>query len=244
VARVPEGSIRRRRIVAALVVGAIIVGLGSWAITYTPLFRARHIRVVGAETLRAEAVRSLAGVDATTNVWHLDTDRTVALLMGDPWIASASVHRELPSTLVLEIVERRPLAVISAMGETSILASDGSALPGPVDDGRRLPTMHAAVGAPDEAQRVEAADLLSALDTVVMQRVDDVTVGQDGVVTVTLRDGVLVDAGLGGEEAEKAAALRAVLRWSAIGGHELAAIDVSAPSAPSATLSDGSSVTP
>jgi hypothetical protein len=104
--------------------------------------------------------------------------------------------------------------------------------------------MHAALGVPDASQRVAAADLLTSLDPVVVQRVDEITVGQDGVVSMTLRGGVTVDAGAAGDEAAKATALRAVLRWSATTHHDLASIDVSAPEAPSATLADGSTVTP
>jgi cell division protein FtsQ len=240
---VPEVSLRQRRIIAVAAVGVVVVALAAWAFTYTPVFRADHIRVLGAETLQPDAVRTLAGIDGSTNVVHLDTEAVVARLLADPWIASASVQRDLPSTLVLRIVERHPVARITAMGATTILASDGSVLPtrgAPPD----LPEMHAALGAPDDAQRRAAADLLSALDPVVTQRVRNITVGQDEVVTLTLRDGVTVDAGVPGEEQAKANALRGVLRWAATGSHDLAAVDISAPAAPSATLSDGSSVTP
>jgi hypothetical protein len=134
--------------------------------------------------------------------------------------------------------------VIEAMGETSVLASDGSELPATVGDLSGLPTMRAALGAPDEGQRLAAADLLAALDPVVEQRVSAITVGQDRDVALALRGGVAVQAGAPGNEGAKAAALRAVLRWAATGAHDLATVDVSAPSAPSATLVDGSSVTP
>jgi cell division protein FtsQ len=237
-------TLRRRRVVAAVTVGAIAVALLGWALTYTPLFDARHIQVVGAEQLRADVVRSRAGIDGSTNVVHVDLDAVVARLLEDPWIASASVRRELPSTLVVQIVERRPIAVIQAMGETSILASDATTLPVTDANVAGLPMMRAALGAPDDAQRRAAADQLVALDPVVLHRVSAITVGQDERLALTMRDGVTVDAGLPGEEAAKAAALRAVLRWAAGGSHTLATIDVSAPAAPSATLADGSSVTP
>ena len=148
---------------------------------------------------------------------------------------------------MLSIVEREPVGMIEAMGEASILASDGTVLPASaattsaVDT---LPKVQAALGAPDVAQRAAAAALLGALDPVVAQRVSELSVGQDLSTSLTLRDGVTVDAGMPGDEAEKAVALRAVLRWAASGGHALSSIDVSAPGAPSATLADGSTLTP
>jgi cell division protein FtsQ len=239
----PEASLRTRRLVALALVGLIGLALAGWAVTYTPIFHAQHIKVVGAETLRPDAIRELAGVDASTNVLHLDTEAVAGRLLADPWIASATVERDLPATLVVEIVERRPVATVPAMGAGSILANDGTVLPeaGALPP---LPTMHAGLGVPDEAQRAAAAALLSALDPVVAQRVRDVTVGQDGLVAMRLRGGVAVDAGGAGEEVAKATALRAILRWAATGDRSVSAIDVSAPDAPSATLADGSTVTP
>jgi len=238
-----ETSLRTRRLVAGVLVGLIALALAVWAVTYTPVFHAHHIKVVGAQTLRPDAVRKLAGVDGSTNVLHLDTTAAAGRLLADPWIASATVERDLPATLVVEIVERRPVATVPAMGDTSVLADDGTVLPasGAVP---KLPTMHAALGVPDASQRAAAADLLAAFDPVVSQRVVDVTVGQDGLVTVRLRDGVMVDAGGAGDEEAKATALRAILRWVSTEGHTVASIDVSAPEAPSATLADGSTVTP
>jgi cell division protein FtsQ len=237
-----EPTLRQRRAIAAIVVGVVAIGLALWALTYTPVFRADHIRVLGADTVGAESVRRLAGLDTSTNVVHVDTDAAVSRLLADPWIASASIERDLPSTLVVRVVERRPVATIAA-GDDAILASDGTVLPA-TGQPLALPAMHAALGAPDEAQRVAAGSMLAALDPVVSQRVEQITVGQDGVVTMRLRDGVRVEAGVSGAEEAKAVALRAILRWATSGEHELATVDVSAPEAPSATLADGSTVTP
>jgi cell division protein FtsQ len=243
----PRGSLGRRRVLALLLLVPIAVATAAWAITYTPVFQARHIRVEGAVSLRPDAVRSLAGIEPSTNVFHLQTEAVTASLLNDPWIASASVDRDLPDTIVVSIVERQPVGTIDAMGEASILASDGTILPASTATTSAidaLPKVQAALGAPDAAQRTAAAAFLSALDPVVAHRVGDVSVGQDLSTSLTLRDGVTVDAGTPGEEAEKATALRAVLRWATSGGHPLSSIDVSAPGAPSATLADGSTFTP
>jgi cell division protein FtsQ len=242
-----DGSVRRRRVLALALLVPIAVATAAWAFTYTPVFDAKHVRVVGAVSLRPDDVRSLAQVEPSTNVFHLEPDAVTARLLTDPWIASATVAKDLPNTVVLTVVERRPVGLIDAMGERSVLASDGTVLPASAAttqtiDG--LPSVRAGLGSPDDAQRAAAAALLSALDPVVEQRVTDVTVGQDLSETLTLRDGVTVDAGTPGEEAAKAQALRAVLRWATAGGHLLAAVDVSAPDAPSATLTDGSTLTP
>ena len=243
----PERSVRRRRIVALVLLIPIVVATAAWAVTYTPVFDAKHIRVEGAVSLRPDDVRGLAGIAPSTNVFHLQPDEVTARLLADPWIASATVAKDLPNTVVLTVVERHPVGVIDATGQPSVLASDGTILPASTATAattETLPSVDAALGMPDETQRAAAAALLGALDPVVAHRVTDLTVGQDLSETLTLRDGVSIDAGMPGEEAAKATALRAVLRWAATGGHPLASVDVSAPKAPSATLADGSTFTP
>jgi len=242
-----ERSVRRRRIVALVLLVPIVVATAAWAVTYTPVFDAKHIRVEGAVSLQPDDVRGLAGIESSTNVFHLQPDEVTARLLADPWIASATVAKELPNTVVLTVVERRPVGVIDAAGDRSVLADDGTILPPSTAAAttiETLPSVQAALGTPDEAQRAAAAALLGALDPVVGRRVTDLTVGQDLSETLTLRDGVSVDAGMPGEEEAKAAALRGVLRWAATGGHPLASVDVSAPKAPSAALADGSTFTP
>jgi cell division septal protein FtsQ len=243
----PDGTVRRRRLLALALLVPIAIAMAAWAFTYTPVFDAKHVRVEGAVSLRPDDVRSLAQIDPSTNVFHLQPDAVTARLLTDPWIASATVDKDLPDTVVLTVVERRPVGVIDTAGAHSVLASDGTVLPASAATGQApgaLPTVQAGSGAPDDAQRAAAAALLSALDPVVEQRVTELTVGQDLSETLTLRDGVTVDAGTPGEEAAKATALRAVLRWANAGSHSLATIDVSAPGAPSATLTDGSTLTP
>ena len=235
---------RRRRIVALVVGALLLLGLSCWALTYTSLFQARHIRVTGVNVLTADEVRGLAGVDETTNVVHVDRDAVAGRLEASPWVADASVLVELPDTLELRITERRPIGLIDALGEHGVLASDASVLPMAPGVPDELPAVRAALGAPSESQRQAAAAILVAIDPVVSKRVSAVTVGQDGLVTLTLTSGTAVRTGAAGDEAAKAEALRAVLRWASSEDLELTSIDVSAPTAPSATLSDGSTLTP
>jgi cell division protein FtsQ len=236
----PDTTARRRRAVALMIVVPMVLAVILWGLTYTPLFAARHIRIDGNRVLTDREVRSVAGISPSTNVVHLDAGDVVARLKAEPWVAHADVRTDLPNTLVVTIDERQPVGVISALGTTSVLASDGAALP---VEGLRvagLPVVRAALGEPTEDQRDAAAALLAVLDPVVLARVHEVLIGQDGAVTLTLSSGAAVDAGGRGEEDEKADALRAVLRWAAMHNVDLTSIDISSPAAPSVTLSDGS----
>ena len=241
---VTDRTLRRRRGLALLIGIPVMLALAFWAMTYTPVFRARHIRVEGAGALTADDVRTLAEVDGSTNVVHLDREAVVRRLEDNPWVAEASVRVELPNTLILNVTQRRPVGVIDALGERGILASDATVLPPADGVPQGLPVVRAALGAPDDDQRRAAASLLDVLDPVVTKRVGVVSVGQDGLVVLHLRSGTTVQMGEAGDEGAKAEALRAVLRWASSSGVELTSIDVSAPTAPSVTLRDGSTLSP
>jgi cell division protein FtsQ len=235
-----DATARRRRAIALLIAIPVVLAAAAWALTYTSLFAARTIRIDGNHVLSDRYVRSVAGISPSTNVAHLDEAGVIGRLEADPWIADASVHTDLPHTLIVGVDERRPLGLILGLGEKSVLASDGASLPVAGVVLRGLPFVRAALGAPTQAQRDAAAALLSALDPVVFGRVRQVVVGEDGTLTLELSSGAVVDFGSAGEEQDKAAALRAVLRWVATHNVNVASIDVSSPAAPSIKLSDGS----
>jgi cell division protein FtsQ len=238
----PEAARRRRVIALAIAVSILLICLG-WGLTYTSLFAARHIRIDGNHVLSDREVRSIAGVTPSTNVAHLDETGVVTRLEANPWVAGATVHADWPSTLVVSIQERQPVGVIAALGTTSILASDGTSLPLKGVRATGLPTVRAALGEPTPDQLGAAASLLHALDPVVFDQVDQVVVGGDGTVTLTLSSGALVDAGERGQERDKALALRTVLQWAAQKNLTPTSIDVSTPAAVSIKLSDGSTAT-
>jgi cell division protein FtsQ len=234
----------RRRVVALAVAIPFLLLAAGWAITYSPLFRARTIRVVGEHHLTREEIRALAGVDEGTNVFHVPAEAIVQKLKANPWVFDASVRTELPSTIVLRITERRPVGIVSGMGERSLLASDGVLLPEVGSALPDLPIVRAALGAPTGEQRVAAAAMLGALPPELLERVRETQVSQDGWVSLTLHDDIVVRAGMRGEESAKADALRAVLRWAERRDVDLRSVDVSVPTAPAGTLADGSTFVP
>jgi hypothetical protein len=82
------------------------------------------------------------------------------------------------------------------------------------------------------------------MPALVRDRVSAVVVGVDHSMTVQLAGGIRVDYGTAGQETAKAEALRAVLRWAAAQQQSVASIDVSVPTAPTATLAGGATFAP
>jgi len=228
--------------IGALVALPVLLLAGFAVATYTPLFHVRDIRVEGATTLSREQVIGLAGIGPGSNVFHLDTDAVESALTADPWIAAATVERHLPGTVVIHVLERAPIARASLASSTTAIAGDGMILPGAPTAG--LPEIRASVGELTAPVRTSAAEALDAMTPMLRARVFAVVADPEGSLVMDLAGGLTVRYGTAGDEAAKAAALRSVLSWAAGQGVVLNDVDLSVPQAPSATLADGSIVTP
>jgi cell division protein FtsQ len=240
-----DRATRRTKTIAVVALPVILVAAFALA-SYTSLFATRDIRIEGAVTLTRADVLRLAGIGPGTNVFHLDADAVARALVADPWIATASVERHLPGTVVIRLEEREPIArstTGSTTGSTTVvLAGDGVILPGASADG--LPEIRASVGELSDDARTGAARALASLERILRARVAAVVVQPSGELVMDLAGELTVHYGTPGDDAAKATALRAVLAWAAEQDEPLREIDVTVPEAPSATLVGGSTVTP
>lgn len=115
------GRALRRGAPALVTVAAIaLIVAGGRAgyrwVTTTPRFAVSHVEVRGVHVLDADAVRARLPFDAGANIFGVDTGDAERALLDDPWIARASVRRKLPRTIVVEISERTPAALVSSEG--------------------------------------------------------------------------------------------------------------------------------
>jgi cell division protein FtsQ len=100
----------------------------AWAarrhITTSPRFAVSRIDVVGNERRSADAIAAESGIAVGANVFVLDLDGARARLLADPWISEATLARRLPGTILVQITERKPAAIV-AMGDTFLATADG-----------------------------------------------------------------------------------------------------------------------
>ena len=97
-------------IVALAVAVAGILSRAPKALAKMEAFRVTEVRVEGARFLTQEdALRTLA-LSTDASVW--DNTRSWAMrLQHHPLVADVTVHRRFPGTLVLQVVEREPVAL-------------------------------------------------------------------------------------------------------------------------------------
>ena len=73
----------------------------------------------------ADALVTRAAVPLGVNLFAIDRDEVARAVSQEPWIARAHVRRELPSTLVLDVVEREAACTV-AFGALYLADADGN----------------------------------------------------------------------------------------------------------------------
>ena len=241
--RPPPGPHDRIRKIAAIAfIAVVVLGAGAVTLTRSPFFFADTIDVRGTSHVGRAAILRVAQITPKTNVFTLDAAAAEARLERDPWIAEATIDQDLPSALVIDIVERYVVAVVESGGVLRLVADDGilleAALPG-VANG--LPVIAATQTGvePAPAAIAGAARAVAAMAPSLRHRIDGVSILADGLLRIDLASGATVAYGEFTELPEKAMALRALLDYALGRRATVVSADVRVPSAPTAVLSGG-----
>jgi cell division protein FtsQ len=92
---------------------------GRWAIAHvvdSPQFQIRNIQLSPTPHLGQQELLRLAGVNLGDKLLGIDTDRVAARIATHPWVASVRASRRLPSSLVIEVTEKRAVAAVALSG--------------------------------------------------------------------------------------------------------------------------------
>jgi cell division protein FtsQ len=82
--------------------------------TTSSRFEVQHLTFEPTEHVDDETLRELLAIEPATNILSLDLEQLGARLTEHPWVAQASVTRNLPDTLAIEIVEHEAAAIVLA----------------------------------------------------------------------------------------------------------------------------------
>lgn len=91
-------------------------------------FRVEFIEAVGNEDIPAELIIETSAVEKGTHMFMLATTTGEERLLANPYIKSASIRRDYPSTVYIEIEERQEAAAIIGIGAAAIVDADGYVL--------------------------------------------------------------------------------------------------------------------
>jgi cell division protein FtsQ len=144
---------RRWPLAAGVVLVAAAMSAPFWGprlLSQLDFFRVRKVEVLGLRFTPPTEVLSRLSVDTSRSVWD-PLDPLAARVATHPQIERASVRRRLPGTLVVEVTERRPVALV-AVGQT-LRAVDERGVTLPLDPSR-TPVDAPVVTAPPRATSV------------------------------------------------------------------------------------------
>jgi len=131
----PAAESRLWRILRAVAGIALVVGLASGVaygarryVRSSHRFAVTEIVTAGGKRRSAEEIASIAGVAKGQNVFALDLDRARARLVADPWIESAELTRQLPSTVTIRVVEREAAGLLATSDGTYLVNAEGAVI--------------------------------------------------------------------------------------------------------------------
>jgi len=103
-------------VLCALCIAAVLVRAGWHYVDGATLLAVADIRISGCNHMTVERVREMTAIHKGCNIFSVDLAAVSRQLEREPWIYRAIVKRSLPNALDIQVVERRPLAVISQNG--------------------------------------------------------------------------------------------------------------------------------
>ncbi|MEJ5185986.1 MAG: FtsQ-type POTRA domain-containing protein [Candidatus Geothermincolales bacterium] len=96
-----------------------------WVYFFSGFVSVRGFEVVGARNLDAGYLVGLSGIRKGSNLFRVDLKRARETLLTEPGIKEARVSRRFPDTIVIQVVEREPLACLVQNGLFYLLDGDG-----------------------------------------------------------------------------------------------------------------------
>ncbi|MEU6646812.1 FtsQ-type POTRA domain-containing protein [Saccharomonospora sp. NPDC046836] len=214
----------RRRWVALLSV-LTVAGL-IYVLFFTSLLGVRAVEVIGARTIPADEIRTVAAVPDRRAMLQVDTDQIAERVATLPGVATVEVSRSWPSTIEIEVTERTPVGFYDT-GKALYLVDDGGVVYKEIaEPPAGLPELQLReVGPQDTATRAVTA-VLTSLPKQLRDQVTVVRAQSAGSVEFTLTNGKVVRWGNAEQVERKAKVLAALM------SREGRVYDVSSPELP------------
>jgi hypothetical protein len=218
---------------AAAFAGGVKLGLEHWG---DPLRRAAfggavcsRVAIAGLERVPAQELALAAALAPGTRILAVDPDEVAGRVRTHPWVLEARARRLPPFHLLVQVVERAPVAVAEGPGGVPFLVDRSGArfTPALSDHLATLPLLHGLAADPADAaaEVTEAARLSALLERHGLPAAGEIWLGraaaEEGLALVLRGEPARILLG----RARAADGLRRLARSRAAGLAELAAAD-------------------
>ena len=138
---------RRRRwwIGLGSLAAIFVLAVGAWLLLHTSLFQAKTLRVEGSAHEPAGLIVAASGITTQTPLISIDTASAATGIEALPWVKTASVELHWPSSVVIAVTQRTPVAVMHAPNRHALIDPTGRVLARPRTLPSGAPTVHLVV---------------------------------------------------------------------------------------------------
>jgi cell division protein FtsQ len=215
-----------RRVVVAVLLLVVLVTAG-WLVFFSPVLAVSGVQVTGTRVLSPAVVRRAASVPLGTPVATVGLDAITARVERLPAVKSVDVSRSWPDRVRIDVVERRPVAVVEGGRGTPLRGVDreGVLFRRFPSRPRTLPIVRMGAKTGTDAL-AEAATVAGSLPAGLARKVRYVQVQTVDTISLELRSGRTVRWGSADDSADKARVLDRLL------GVKASFFDVSVPGQP------------
>ena len=205
-------ALRRKLFLWTLLIVVVLIAVFSLLIS--PAFSVGTVSVAGNRYLSEEEVYEIAGIPPRTNIFRLQISDIETRLRSDLRIEQAQVDRRFPASVVIRIVERRPVAYLACdygyveVDRDGVILAAYRTMPDlkiPIVTGVTLENLY--IGDHVKEQLPEAVLVyLSRLDEAAIQDMSEINVGEPSQWVAYTTDSVQIRLG-GVERMEEKAAM-------------------------------------
>lgn len=179
---------KRRKIILIVTASVVLLSLAAVLIlSFTPLLAARQVTVTATSLVDKDKLTERLSVLVGTPLPRISEGRVQELVGQEPAIDELVVRAQMPDTLVVEVIEAQPVAILVDGEDRHLVASDGRKLKKVTkDDGFKLPTVTASERTEDPEAFQLLTGILSSIDTEVIEQISSATLTQADFVELSL----------------------------------------------------------
>jgi cell division septal protein FtsQ len=115
------------RVAFRLLLLSFFLFMGHWVYGHLlgdPYFRVREVDVEGGRKMTKETLLSLTVMEGMPNLFSVNLKKVVNRLESHPWIDQVRVRKVFPNKLLIQVEERKPIAIIQ-LGELYYIDTQG-----------------------------------------------------------------------------------------------------------------------
>lgn len=208
-ARPPDRRRRTAAIVAAvaLVVAVVVV----WLVAFSSVLGVKTIAVRGSSTVTVDEIRSAAHISHGAPLIRLDTAAIAHRVEQIPAIASATVHTNYPSTVVITVVERVAVGYVEDNGKYTLVDRTGAQYRTSASRPRGVPLFALPSGAAARSSGAAVASVAAALPRTLLAKIASIQAFDPNSITLLLTDQRVVSWGSADQNEAKARILPTLL---------------------------------